>query len=205
MNIDLHCGLRHLDTVLWEDLFDNAKLADLCGTKIRILRPEDHLRVLCVHWLNDGAENRQRLWDIYFAIENRPKDFDWDRFLYAVDKKRTGWLLCAIGLARRYLDLNVEDTPLKAIPVELPEWLSEAVEKSWKEETFLVPLHNILQDPGRLFSQILRRIPPNPIQATIESEGKFDSNSRLKYQVRNTFWRLKPSIRRIFQTIKNNG
>jgi len=195
--IDLHRELRHLDTVPWDDLFANSQLVDIAGEQIRVLRPEDHLRVLCVHWLNDGAEYKERLWDIYYAVENRPDNFDWDRFLSVVSPTRRRWLVCAIGLAHRYLDLNIDDTPIKEEALDLPEWLPRAAERAWADPVRLLPIHIVLGKPSMLLSQIRKRLRPNPIMATVELEGSFDARSRVPYQIRDFLKRTLPMYRRV--------
>lgn len=199
--IDLHCGARQLDTLSIENLYSNSKLIKCGDTKIRVLRPEDHLRVLCVHWLIDGGAKRDKLWDIYYAVENRPADFDWDRCLNVVSETRRKWVVCTIGLAQKYLGLNLDGTPLASEKIEIPDWLIKALEKEWQSGVFLRPLHYCLNDKRELWRQIKKRIPPNPIQATIDMEGEFDDSFRLKYQIGDFFYRLKPSIGRIFQSL----
>jgi hypothetical protein len=199
--IDLHNGLRHLDTVDWEDLFANSKQLKLEETSIRVLRPEDHLRVLCVHWLNDGGAYKDKLRDIFYAIENRPPDFDWERCLNVVDVERRKWIVCAIGLVQRYLGLELTDTPIAAEAEMIPKWMIETVEKEWADENRLIRLHECLTDRKEFFRQLKKRFPPNAIQATIETGGKFDDRSRIFYQVKNIFIRIKPSIQRLFRTI----
>src|SRR5687767_14573450 len=48
LGVDLHCELRHLDTVPWTELLQNSELVDLNGEPVRVLCAEDHLRVICV-------------------------------------------------------------------------------------------------------------------------------------------------------------
>ena len=201
--IDLHCGARQLDTLSFEELYSNSRLIKCGETEIRVLRPEDHLRVLCVHWLIDGGAKRDKLWDVYYAVENRPADFDWERCLNVVSETRRKWIVCTIGLAQKYLGLNLDDTPLASENIEIPDWLIKALEKEWESGVFLRPLHYCLGDKKELWRQIKKRVPPNPIQATIDMEGEFDDSSRLKYQVGDIFFRLKPSLRRIFKKILN--
>ncbi len=200
-DIDLHCGLRHHDTVEWDDLYGNSRLLELGQTKIRVLRPEDHLRVLCVHWLTDGGAHRERLWDIYWAVANRAPDFDWERCLGVVSEKRKKWIIYTIALARKYLDLDLSGTPLTAEGINIPKWIIKTIEKEWTTEVKLRPLHLCLNDFQELFRQLKRRFPPNPITATIDMEGEFNNQPRIFYQIGDVIFRLKPSAQRIFQRL----
>lgn len=200
--VDLHNELRHLDSVPWQKLFDRSQLIELESGTIRILSPEDHLRVLATHWLNDGAANKERLWDIYYAVSNKPKDFDWSICLDSVSKTRRGWVICAIGLAHKYLDLSIDDLPFRAEVLSSPSWVLKTVEKEWAGDERLLPLQTCLRDPKLFIRQLRKRFPPNPIQATIEMEAPIDKTSRTTVQLRNIFRRTKPSIVRIFKVLK---
>ncbi len=196
-SVDLHEGFRHLDTVPWKNLYDNSKLVKIEETFIRILRPEDHLRLICTHWLNDGGANKERLWDIFYAVENRPNDFDWNRCLNIAGKKRRKWIICALGIAHKYLGLDLRDTPIAEESKDIPEWVINAVEQEWESKIKLKPLRNCLQNKKELFEQIKKRFPPNPIQATIELEGEFDNTPRIFYQIGDIFYRMPLSLKNV--------
>lgn len=196
LNIDLHKGLRHLDLLEWQDLMENSQIVKIDETPVRILRPEDHLRVLCVHWLIDGAARKERLWDIYYTFHNT-ENFVWERCLNVISENRRRWIICTIGLAEKYLDVSLENTPFEFEKIKIPEWLIKACENEWNSGVSLKPLQNCLFEPREFFKQLKKRFPPNPIQATIETEGSFDSRTRIIYQIKNVWERLFPSVPRI--------
>jgi hypothetical protein len=200
--IDLHRELRHLDTVPWNDLFENSRLQQMGDESVRVLRPEDHLRVLIVHWLTNGGTDKDRLWDIYYAVENRREDFDWDRLLGPVSENRRRWIICTLGLAHRFLGLNITNTPVSAEALDLPVWLVKTVEKEWASAVKDQPLETTLEDPRMLLQQVKRRIRPNPIWATVQMEGSFDARTRFFYRAANLVKRVPSSYRRIVDTIK---
>lgn len=202
MAIDLHKELRHLDVVRWKDLFEGSKLLKFEEGNIRVLCAEDNLRVLCVHWLNDGGVYKERLWDIYYAVANRPTDFDWDRFLGVVSKRRRRWLVCTLGLANRYLGLDLSDTPISDEASTLPKWLTDAIEHEWGNKVKPQPLEVSLNDSKVLIEQVKRRFHPNPIRATVEMEGSFDARTRIFYQLGNFFMRIPSSYLRVSDALR---
>jgi hypothetical protein len=197
INIDIHRELRHLDVVLWKDLFDRSETVPIDDTFIRILSPEDHLRVLCSHWLTDGGQYRERLWDIYYAIENGPECIDWDLCLGSVPAVRRNWVLMTIAITRKYLNLDVSNLPIAHELPDIPKWIDRCLEKEWSSDVRLRSLHTCLNDRKLLVKQIKKRVPPNPIQATIESEEFFDEGSRLPMQLKSVMLRISPSISRV--------
>ena len=200
--IDLHKELRHLDKLDWNDLFANSELVEMGKTNVRVLRLEDHLRVLCVHWLTDGGANKDKLWDIFYGLKNRHPDFDWERFLDSAGEKRRRWFVSTVGLAKKYLGLSLDGTPLEKAEDEIPDWVIWTIEKEWKSDVRLIPLQRCLNDKRVFWQQIRKRIPPNPIQATVELEGDFDKKPRVIYQIGNIFIRFFPSIGRITKVLR---
>jgi hypothetical protein len=200
--IDLHCGLRHLDTLGWDDLFENSRLISLEGVDVRILRPEDHLRVLCVHWLNDGGANKEKLLDIFYLLENHSNDFDWERCLGKISPTRRGWIKSTIKAAHIYLGMDISGLPFVSEDERLPDWFVKALEREWASGTKLLPIHTLLGRRGDFWRQFKKRFPPNAIQATIDMEGTIDDSTRFFYQLGSILLRMKPSLKRMLDSMK---
>lgn len=194
-NIDLHEGLRDRDTLGWADLLARTYTVDLNGVQIRVLSDEDNLRVTASHWLIDGGVYKERLWDIYYLVQNRKEDFDWTRCLYAAGPIRTSWVIAAIAAARDYLSLDVSDLPDEIRRFELPTWFKKVIEREWDRGPYLrVPLWMCIGRPRILFEQFRRRFPPNSIAATTDTEGVIDASSRIGFQVRSMIKKVRPFL-----------
>lgn len=202
LNVDLHQGLRHLDTQSWDKLFNNSILRDLDGTKVRVLRPEDHLRVLCVHWLNDGGAARERLLDIYHLIKNHASEFDWISCFEGISENRKDWIIKTISLVESEYELDGIDFPFETNSDLIPQWLFKTLRKEWTSEVRLIPIHTLLGKPRELWKQLKKRFPPNAIQATIDMEGRFDDTPRFFYQIGSILIRTVPSVKRILSSLK---
>ncbi|MGH9947141.1 MAG: nucleotidyltransferase family protein [Pyrinomonadaceae bacterium] len=200
--IDIHREFRHLDTVAWDLLFSRSEIVQIDNTKIRVLRPEDHLRILAVHWLNDGGEHKDRLWDIYFAVNNRPKDFNWKLCLDSVEPFRRRWVTTTIMLAHIYLGLDISDVPLTRDEKTIPNWLKKTIEKEWASDVRLRQLDTCYREPKVFLQQLRKRFPPNPIQATIETNSELDAKSRIPIQLKNIWIRSKSFAQRVLNRHK---
>lgn len=194
VTIDLHKELRSLDTLPWEDLFFHSQIEDLDGVGVRILRPEDHLRLLCVHWLLDGGIHKERLLDIYYAVVNSPADFDWTRCLDTVSRNRREWVLCVMGLTNRYFDLPLDGLPFAEEARQIPKWMINRVEKEWRDPVHLQPLPSFIDDRKQFLRQLRKRIPPSPIRAMVEMEGRV-TGPRFYYQLGCFVKRIPPFLK----------
>ncbi|MBK9530135.1 MAG: nucleotidyltransferase family protein [Acidobacteria bacterium] len=205
--IDLHRELRHLDTVPWDSLFSSSVMMPLRDAEIRIPRPEDHLRIVCLHWLTDGGRVKDRLYDVYYAVTHRDATFDWDRFFTIVSPTRQRWLECTLGLTAKYLGLDISGTPADGAENRLPRWLTETVEREWSAEIKFEPMEVAVFDRKKFLHQLGRRLNPNPIWATVQAEGSFDAPTRLHFKIANAFRRIPDSYRRITEalTLRSRG
>jgi hypothetical protein len=202
ITIDVHGGFRQLDQLSWEEHISRSKHLQIEDEIVRVPCPEDHLRIVATHWLNDGGVNKERLWDILYSVENRSNDFDWSKCLDCVSGTRRGWVITTIGLAHKYLGLNIDDLPFRDEALRIPKWVTDTLEREWAIEEPIRPLQTCTRDPKLFLRQLKRRIPPNPIQATIQMEAPIDDRRRTMIQLRNVIRRAGPSVERISSVLR---
>jgi hypothetical protein len=190
-DVDLHPGLAHprwgeafslLDDRGLEELYKRSQLLPLGDVPIRVLGPEDHLRLLCLHMLSHGACRPLWLCDIGAALEARPADFDWAWFLTG-DHRRTAGVLASVGLAHQLLGARIDDTPIADRAKRLPRWLGPAVLRQWSTPFRpRAPLAPLLRQPASAWRET-RHHWPNGIEATAGVRGPFNNWPRLPFQL----------------------
>jgi hypothetical protein len=191
--VDLHRGFARLYAQSWDDLFARSQVVTLGGVDVRILGPEDHLRLLCLHQLKHGAQSPLWLCDVAVALEFRTPDFDWDRVL-GPDRRRADWVACTIGLAHQLLEVPVDDTPVARRARHLPVWLVPSVLQQWARHC---PPDYKTPGPSPTAWSLLARAPevlrqywPSPAAATVHLGGPFNNFPRMPIQVADAFTRL---------------
>ncbi|HXH12437.1 MAG TPA: nucleotidyltransferase family protein [Alphaproteobacteria bacterium] len=193
-NIDLHAEFAKLDDHGLEELYARSRLVQLGGVDVRILGVEDHLRLLCVHFLRHGAWRPLWLCDVAVTLESRPPSFDWDLCL-GRNRRRADWVACVIGLAHQLLGVSIDDTPVAARARHLPAWLLPCVLKTWDKPCAIDHLPPkkfaiAVRHPAQLPNALRVRWPPNPIAATIDLQGPLNAMPRLSFQIAHCLARL---------------
>jgi hypothetical protein len=177
----------------WEEFYPRTRLARLGDIEVRVLGPEDHLRVLCVHMLKGSHMSPILLCDIALMIENLPADFDWDICLG--ERPESDWIACAVGLAHRLLGVAVAHTPVSNRTLELPGWLVSEVLRQWttyRPVEHMPPLTTYLRHPKGLTTALRRRW-PSPIESSVLFEKPFGRTPPLIYQLGHFI-----SLRKVF-------
>jgi hypothetical protein len=195
--VDLHVGFDKFYAKDPEGIFARSRQLDLDNIKVRVLSPEDDLRLLCLHCLRHGATRPPWLCDVAVLLESLPDDFDWDRCLGS-SRFQAEWITCAVHLAHQLLGAKTNGAPR---PKKLPGWLISTVLQEWGQE-FQLPNMLIfsLRRPMRFLSHLPEEIAPhwpNPIQATIALGGLPSAPTRLPFQIGYTICRaasLAPQI-----------
>jgi hypothetical protein len=184
--VDLHRGFAKFGGANFDEIAARSQLVRIEETDVRVLSAEDHLRILCIHLLREGAWRPLWLCDVAAAVESRPANFDWDRCLTG-NQKRARWIICAISLAQQLLGADVRDTPAAERDVHLPSWLIPTIMKEWESETpsmklrHRTPMAGYLRRPAGILTG-LRHHWPNPIEATISVRAPFNELPRLPFQ-----------------------
>lgn len=171
-------------------MYDRAWTVAMGDVPVKVLSPEDHLSMLCVHFLGHGAWRPIWLCDIAAAMERTTESFNWQACL-GEDQRRAGWILSALALAREILDAHLAAPPSDLLHrVAAPPWLAPTVLKQWDvpyqpmsygATGYTAPMASYWRRPIGIWSALRERW-PNPITATIRLEGPINDLPRLPFQ-----------------------
>jgi hypothetical protein len=200
--IDLdHAEFDRFENRSFADVFHRTVLARLGKGNVRIMGAEDHIRLSCLHFLKHGGWRPLWLCDVAAALEQCADTFDWDRCL-GTDPRLADWILATVGLAERLLGAEVKGMRPRMSAGDLPRWLPAAVLQQWNRPNppnhplFVQQWKEYLRRPWRLANGLASRW-PNPIQATVDCDGRFDAGRRLPFQLRNCFGRAAKLVPRV--------
>lgn len=206
--VDLHRGFNTLDDRSWDELFAHSRLLKLENVEVRVPSSEDHLRILCFHFLREGAWRALWLCDIAVEIETRPGDFDWERFSGQSGRRRR-WFACAIALADQLLGADMDGVPDEIRAEQLPSWLLPAVLKAWEERSMSkrhnTPTNTAWRNPHQALKLgYFRSHWPNSIEATVGVNGPFNEMPRLPFQLGNCVLRTIEFFRHLLVVRREN-
>jgi hypothetical protein len=179
--IDLHRFSRWAEAPAGTFFADAPSIA-IGDAMVRVPSAEDHLHVLCVHFLRHSGKRPLRLSDIAIMLEQGCPAFDWDR-VFGEDARKRRMVECTLGLARRLAGIDVDGLDAIEAARPLPEWLVRAVNAEG-EASSAVPgpaLRELRARPTSLF-RIARRRWPDPVSATLQMGAPFDDSPRFPVQ-----------------------
>lgn len=198
--IDLHSGFAKFGIRAEEELYACSQLVRDGQTEVRILGPEDHLRVVCYHLMREGAWRPLWLVDVAAALEGRAPNFNWDYCLG--ERLQARPVISAIGLAHLLLGAEIEDIPDSQRFKKNPRWLVPTVLKEWGSKTpsmpsrHAMPMLRHVRRQGDILNGLRHRW-PNPIEATTTMQGSFNNSPRLPYQIGHSVMRASAFLTRL--------
>jgi hypothetical protein len=181
-SIDLHAGVRELSDRPWPVLFERRSTIRIADVVVATLGPEDHLRLMALHFLKHGGFRCIWLCDIALWLASHRSGFDWSIF-QSGDRWRRRGALMTVRLAHDLLGADVSGTPAATIAV--PRWVTESVRNEW-----LTPgrwpgrplVSAVLRHPSRYLAEARRRW-PSPIESSWNFRAPWNRMPRLPFQL----------------------
>jgi hypothetical protein len=197
-----HIDLKHdeaskFGAASFEAMHARSVTSVVGDTPVRLLGPEDNLRVLALHLVKHGAWRPLWLCDVSAALEQLPPRFDWEICL-GPDTRYRRWIECVVNLAQNLLTAKGDHAPW----LELPRWLAPAVLKQWGQAYDSKPPLMREQVRGASATDAWRLLAGrwrNPVQATVDADAAFDNWPRWPYQLKDYAVRAGKFVPRVFR------
>jgi hypothetical protein len=182
--VDLHTVLDGLDHRDPDEVETRTRRVPLGDLEVRVLGPEDNLRLLCSHLLRHGAGRALWLCDIGVILEQLPPDFDWD-YCLSGEPYRSEWVALVLALAQQLLGARLDEPRITARAEHLPGWLLNSILELYGasfQPGYPDWFAKALLRPWRLPAALRARW-PNPIEATYRLGAPLNERPRLPFQI----------------------
>ncbi len=148
------------------------------GGTIRVLAPEEHLRLVCLHQLHHGSWRPLWLCDVAVLIEALPSGFRWSECLRG-SRHLGEAVLALVEVAGRWLGARPSVEPPES---KTPEWFERAILRAWRRGYRPTPERleglSLAQLPGALRDRW-----PDPLSSTLHLDAPFHGVPRFPIQV----------------------
>jgi hypothetical protein len=184
-SVDIHLGLTQLDDRQFADIHGRSQEVALETVRVRVLGPEDHLRLLALHALRHGVWRPVWLVDIAAAVEGRSSGFDWD-LLQSGRARRSRWVAATIALAHSVLGADLRGVPPSIAEGRAPAWAARAVLERWGSGVGVaqgarVPMRHLRRPLD--IARALRARWPGPLEATVGADAPMNAFPRWPIQM----------------------
>ncbi len=188
--VDLeHDQFRRFETRSFADFYACSETAYLGSAPVQVLRREEQIRILCLHFLKHGGWRPIWLCDIAVLLDRGNEAFNWQLCL-GNDPRRARWIGSTIALARDLLAARIPDGAPPSVTSSPPKWFKRTVLQEWSDPrpprvAALAALLPALRLRPWQINAVMRGRWRNSIQATVDCDGAFDALPRWFYQVKD--------------------
>lgn len=197
--VEIHSALRHLRDRDPGEVFSRTRLVPLDGEPLRVLAPEDHLRLSALHALEHGLASPLWIVDLAVLVETEgvsdPR-FHWDLVLEG-NRWMSEGVKVALLLARDLLGAPLAEAgaplPRSGADGSPPRWARKAALRALGAEQHYMDPHvpdpeSALSSPRALLT-VARLRWANPLEATYRLKAPWNVLPRPLVQVADYLWR----------------
>jgi hypothetical protein len=200
VDLDMRVLERFLPDRSFAELAGRASTEYVGEARFRLLAPEDHLRLICLHQLDHGAWRPLWLCDVAAFVERLPPSFRWDLCLQG-NPHLSEAVVALVSLAEELLGARL---PPGAPTRPVPAWFRDAVLRGWAGGHQAPPesLHTLHRLGWRRALGAIYARWPDPVTATLHLRAPFRGVPRLVLQLAELGRRAFRFLRR---TWRENG
>ncbi len=171
VDLDMRVLRRFLPDRSFAELLERSSLETVEGGQFRVLAPEDHLRLVCLHQLDHGGWRPLWLCDVAAFIESLPAQFRWELCL-AGNRRLSEAVVALVALAEELLGARL---PPGAPRATVPLWFRRSILHAWAGG-FQSPPDSLLELRRlgwRRAGAAVRARWPDPLTATLHLRAPF--------------------------------